>query len=86
MQTTQGQVYTSISKIECCVCVMVCFVNRYLMKSASQVQEGKAPPSSLSFLSRKPELCPITRGDEFLDPRVQRQIYQDRTLRCVERQ
>ncbi|KAL9961614.1 hypothetical protein ACROYT_G030588 [Oculina patagonica] len=54
-------------------------VARYLMKSASQVQEGKAPPSLLPFLSRKPELCPITRGEKFLDPRVQRKLYQDRT-------
>ncbi|KAL9961620.1 hypothetical protein ACROYT_G030602 [Oculina patagonica] len=56
-------------------------VARYLMKCASQVQEGKAPPFSLSFLSRrKPESCPVTRGEEFLDPQVQRKIYQDRTL------
>ncbi|KAJ7388681.1 Acyl-coenzyme A oxidase (Acyl-CoA oxidase) [Desmophyllum pertusum] len=54
-------------------------VARYLIKSASQVQEGKAPPLSLSFLSGKTELCPVKSGAGFLDPRVQRKIYQDRT-------
>jgi len=50
-------------------------VARYLMKCASQVKQGNTPPLSLSFLSRKPELCPVTRGEEFLDPQVQRKIY-----------
>ena len=59
--------------------VVTSFVNRYLMKCASQVQQGNTPPLSLSFLSRKPELCRVTRGEEFLDPQVQRKIYQDRT-------
>ena len=63
--------------------VVTYFVNRYLMKCASQVQQGNTPPLSLSFLSRKPELCQVTRGEEFLDPQVQRKIFEDRTSRCV---
>ena len=53
------------------------------MKCASQVQQGNTPPLSLSFLSRKPELCRVTRGEEFLDPQVQRKLFEDRTSRCV---
>ncbi|XP_073251487.1 peroxisomal acyl-coenzyme A oxidase 1-like [Porites lutea] len=54
-------------------------VARYLVKIASNLRKGEAPPESLSFFLQKPELCPATKACEFLDPKVQRRIYQDRT-------
>lgn len=54
-------------------------VARFLVKIASQAQEGKALPVSLRYLSRRNEQCPVINGEGFLEPGVQRTIYQDRT-------
>ncbi|XP_058950187.2 peroxisomal acyl-coenzyme A oxidase 1-like [Pocillopora verrucosa] len=54
-------------------------VARFLVKIASQAQEGKALPVSLRYLSRRNEQCPVINGEGFLEPGVQRRIYQDRT-------
>lgn len=54
-------------------------VARYLVKIASQAQEGKTLPAPLKFFSRKCEQCPVMNGEGFLEPEVQRTIYQDRT-------
>ena len=51
------------------------------MKVASKVQNNEALSSSLSFFLRRPEPCSVTDGKEFLDPKIQRRIYQDRTSR-----
>ena len=55
------------------------------MKIASKVRNGEVLSSSLSFFLRTPELCPVKSGKEFLDPKVQRKIYQDRTSRLEKR-
>ncbi|XP_022795234.1 peroxisomal acyl-coenzyme A oxidase 1-like [Stylophora pistillata] len=54
-------------------------VARYLVKIASQAQQGKPLPLSLKYLSRKSEQCPVIDGEGFLESGVQRTIYQDRT-------
>ncbi|CAH3158358.1 unnamed protein product [Pocillopora meandrina] len=54
-------------------------VARYLVKIASQVQEGKTLPPSLKYMSRKCEHCPVINGEGFLEPEIQRTIYQERT-------
>ena len=51
------------------------------MKVASKVRRGEALSPSLSFFSRTPQQCVAVNGNEFLDPRVQAKIYEDRTLR-----
>ncbi|XP_068705320.1 peroxisomal acyl-coenzyme A oxidase 1-like [Montipora foliosa] len=55
-------------------------VARFLMKVASKVRRGEALSPSLSFFSRTPQQCVAVNGNEFLDPRVQAKIYEDRTL------
>ena len=59
----------------------IIFRYRFLVKIASQAQEGKALPVSLRYLSRRNEQCPVINGEGFLEPGVQRTIYQDRTGR-----
>ena len=59
----------------------IIFCYRFLIKIASQAQEGKALPVSLRYLSRRNEQCPVINGEGFLEPGVQRTIYQDRTSR-----
>ena len=59
----------------------IIFCYRFLVKIASQAQEGKALPVSLRYLSRRNEQCPVINGEGFLEPGVQRTIYQDRTGR-----
>ena len=59
----------------------IIFRYRFLVKIASQAQEGKALPVSLRYLSRRNEQCPVINGEGFLEPGVQRRIYQDRTGR-----
>lgn len=54
-------------------------VARYLVKIVSKVQEGEELPSLLSFFSRTPRQCSVMNGKGFLDPNLQRKIYQDRT-------
>ena len=60
---------------------VILFCYRFLVKIASQAQEGKALPVSLRYLSRRNEQCPVINGEGFLEPGVQRTIYQDRTGR-----
>ena len=51
------------------------------MKVASKVQNDEPLSSLLSFSSGRPEPCSVTDAKEFLDPKIQQRIYQDRTSR-----
>ena len=51
------------------------------MKCASKVRNGVELSPSLAFLSKTRDHCPATSPREFLDPCVQRMMYQHKTAR-----